>query len=109
MIGAANHLVTILRGTEVDEYDDVVDSEVTAYTQVPISITERDRRVWLPAENQTRIVRSYEGAVGWETDLRKDDRIRLADGTIFHVVEISDPIEVFGVKPDRQVVLSRTT
>lgn len=109
MLGVATHRVSILRGTETDQYDDEVDSTVPVHTDVLIGFLEVDRRVYLPAEQATRVVRSYEAQVGWEVDLRKDDRIQLADGTVYLVTELSEPTGILGVRPDRVAILSRTT
>lgn len=109
MIGTATHRVSILRGTETDTYGDMVDSNIAIRNGVQISIQETNRRTFVPAEGAYRVIRSYSATVGYETDLRKDDRIRLPDGTIFLVVDISEPLPVFGSKPDRTVTLSRTT
>lgn len=110
MIGAANTRASILRGTETDSYGDEVDSNVVVYTDVPMSIIERNRRVYLPAEGATRVIRSYSAQCGYEVDLRKDDRIRdQGTGIVYQVIEISDPTGILGVKPDRVVALSRTT
>jgi hypothetical protein len=107
---AANTTITILRGTELDAFGDEVDSQVAAHTGVLAAIAEVGRRVFLPAENAYRVVRAYQCRVGFEADLRKDDRVRdEQSGTVYLVTELSDPLPLNGALGDRVATLSRTT
>jgi hypothetical protein len=110
MIAAANTKITILRGTQVDAFGDTVDSDVAVYSDIQAAITESNRRVYLPAEKASRVVRAYACRVGYEVDLRKDDRIRdQLSGTVYVVTELNEPLRVAGTLPDRVATLSRTT
>lgn len=109
MIAAATTVVSILRGDETNEYGDVVDSDTAVYAGIPASIVEQNRRVYLPAEQAYRIVRSYEGRLPSNTDVQKNDRIRdERTNVIYLVVNLADPVAL-AFTPDRHVELSRTT
>lgn len=109
MRAVANCTVSILRGTETNAEDDEVDLEVPIYAGVRASIVQQSRRVYLPAEGASRIVRSYAGRVGAEVDVQKSDRLRReSDGVVFLVVDIGDPLSPV-MTPDIQLSLSRTT
>lgn len=106
---AATCRVSILRGTETNGYGDTVDSETAVRSGVPCSLIEQTRRVYLPDEGATRIIRSYAGRVGPETDLRKDDRIRNErNGRTYLVTDLGDP-ESAALDPDITFTASRTT
>ena len=109
MKAAANCTVTILRGTEVNEFDDEVDSDVAVRSRIPASILEQTRRVYLPAEAAYRIVRSYAGGVGAEVDIKKDDRLRDEQtGVVYLVTDLADSRSPAHT-PDKVLSLSRTT
>lgn len=108
MRGKATTKVTILRGTETNSFGDEVDSDVTVHTGVRAAIAERNRRVYLPAEGATRVVRAYSGQVGYETDIRKGDRLRdERTNVVYLVLEISEPVNPAN-QPDYELELSRT-
>jgi len=107
----ATTTVSILRGTATDGYGDAVDDNTgtPAATGVPASILEQNRRVFLPAEQAFRIVRTYAGRVGPEVDIRKDDRLLDEQTNIVYLVtDLSDP-HASVMHPDYQLQLSRTT
>lgn len=108
MKAAANCTVSILRGTETNEFDDLVDSDAAVRAGIPASILEQNRRVYLPAEAAYRIIRSYAGRIGAEVDIRKDDRLRdERTGAVYLVTDLADsrsPVHT----PDKVLVLSRT-
>lgn len=98
-----------MRGTTTNVYDDLVDADTAVATRVPCSLIEQTRRVFLPAEGAIRIVRSYAGRVGSETDLRKDDRIRDERTSVEYLVtDLGDP-ESAALDPDISFTASRTT
>lgn len=108
MKAAANCKVTILRGTEANQYNDLVDSDVAVRTGIPASILEQGRRVYLPAEAAFRIIRSYAGRVGAEVDIQKDDRLRdERTGVVYLVTDLADSRSPAHT-PDKVLVLSRT-
>lgn len=109
MKGTANCTISILRATETDGWGDTVDSEVPIYSGVRCSLVEQTRRTYLPAEQATRVIRSYAGRVGAGTDLRKDDRIRdERTGVVYLVLELGDPLSAV-MMPDITFTASRTT
>lgn len=109
MIATATTTVSILRGDEVNGYGDVVDSDTAIHTKIPASIHEQNRRVYLPAEQAYRIIRSYTGRLPSNSDVQKNDRLRdERTGAIYLVTDIADPVSP-AFAPDRHVELSRTT
>jgi len=107
----ATTTVSILRGTTTDGYGDTVDDNTgqPVATGVPASILEQNRRVFLPAEQAVRIVRTYAARVGPEIDVRKDDRLLDEQtNTIYLVTDLSDP-HASVMHPDIALQLSRTT
>lgn len=108
MKGRATGRYSILRGTATNEFADIVDSETPALTGVRAAVIEQNRRVYLPAEGATRVVRSYAGLIGAEVDIRKGDRLRDERTNVtYMVLEISEPVNV-AHSPDYELVLSRT-
>ena len=109
MRAKASCKISILRGTEINSYGDEVDTTTPVYSGVRCSLLEQTRRVYLPAEGATRIIRSYAGRVGPGTDLRKDDRIRNErNGRTYLVLDLGDP-ESAALDPDITFTASRTT
>ena len=108
MRGKATTTVSILRGSEVNEFEDEVDANITVQTGIVAAIAERTRRVFLPAEGAFRVVRAYVGQVGREVDIRKLDRLRdERSGAVYLVLEISEPVNPAN-QPDYELELSRT-
>lgn len=76
MYALATCTASILRGTTVDEYQDVVDSDTVVYTGVPMSIQEIESSVFDPATQTRRVVRKVQAACQSDVDLQIGDRIR---------------------------------
>ena len=111
MRAVATTTISILRGTVTNGYGDTVDDNTSqpVATGVPASILEQNRRVFLPAEQAFRIVRTYAGRVCPEIDIRKDDRVKDEQTSIVYLVtDLSDP-HASPLHPDYQLQLSRTT
>ncbi|GIH26068.1 hypothetical protein Aph01nite_43780 [Acrocarpospora phusangensis] len=89
--------VAVLRGETTDEYGDVVDSDAPVKGHVPISLSERDKRVWVPAENRTTVVRQITGRARPNADIREGDRLRdEGDQSIYLVEGVSRPQSPIG-------------
>lgn len=109
MRAAANRTVSIIRAVTTDAWGDAVDTETVLYTRVLCSLIEQNRRVYLPAEQAFRYIRSYAGRVGPETDLQKNDRIKDERTNIVYLVtDLGDP-ESAALQPDITFTASRTT
>lgn len=103
----ATTTVTILRGETTDEFGDTVDSNVPVRGHVPVSITERDKRVWVPAENRTTVVRQVTGRARPNADIREGDRLRDEhDQSIYLVEGVSRPQSPIG-QADVRLTLRR--
>jgi hypothetical protein len=101
--------VTVLRGSETNAFDDVVDSDTAVYTGVLVAITESSRRTYLPAEGATRVIRSYIGYATSSTDIQKGDRLRSEkNSAVYLVVDLSAPSSA-ALDPDLRFELSKTT
>lgn len=99
--------VAILRGETIDEYGDPVDSDTPIRAGVPISLIERDQRVYVPAESRTTIVRHVTGRARPGTPIRERDRLRdERTGSIYLVEAVSRSGTVIG-SPDLRLVLRR--
>ncbi len=107
----ATETVTVLRGTETNEFGDEVDSETAVHTGVLIAITESTKRTYLPAEGATRVIRSYRGLTSANADIQKGDRLRSEfTNRTYLVTELSDPEAPCVVyAPDLTMDLSRTS
>jgi hypothetical protein len=111
----ANDRVRILRGTTTNGYGDEVDADLVVLGEFPARIVEGSRRVYIPAEGATRIIRTYNAKIGPEVDIRKGDRLestrlrrRETKPRKYLVTEIADPLSAV-MQPDISLVLSRTT
>ncbi len=89
--------VAVLRGETTDEYGDPADSDTPVRGGVPISLIERDQRVFVAAENRTTIIRNVTGRVRPHADIREQDRLRdEATGSIYLVEAVSRSASVVG-------------
>ena len=108
MRAPANDRVRILRGTTTNAFGDEVDADLALVGVFPARIIEGTRRVYLPAEGGTRVIRTYNARVGAEVDIRKGDRLEsVRSPRKYLVTEIADPLSGI-MKPDIVLVLSRT-
>jgi hypothetical protein len=100
---------SILRGTTVDEYQDVVDSDTAVYTGVLFSIQETNSSVFDPATQTRRVVRRLVAACQSDTDLQIGDRVRDDTHGITYIVNnVTQPGGV-GWDSDLAVDLKRIT
>ena len=80
MTWVATHTVDVLTGTEAeDEYGDLVDAsaeEATAAFAVPVSIRERNQRVYRADSQDMRVVRYLTGRAPTGTPVVAGDRLR---------------------------------
>lgn len=94
--------VSILRGETTDAYGDPVDASTVAASAVPMSIIEQQKRVWVPAESRTTVVRMYAGRARPGVDVRTQDRLRdEASMTIYQVEGVSAPASPLGASDVR--------
>jgi hypothetical protein len=106
----ATTVVSVLRGSSTNDYDDEVDEPVPVHTGVPFSLIERTRRTYLPAEGANRVIRSYTGRTTHGTDIRKGDRIRdERTARIYVVTDLNDDPGSPVHRPDMVLELSRTS
>lgn len=109
MRARATTTVSILRGTETNAYNDTVDTTAAIHTGVIAAIMERDRRVYLPAEQAVRVIRTYSARFPPNVDLQKLDRVKdERTGVIYLVTEIRQPASP-ALMLDVAADLSRTT
>lgn len=102
-----NTTVSILRGETVDEYGDPIDSNVSVNAEVPISIIENSRRVFLAAEGRLTVVKEFIGRIRPGFDVREGDRLRDDNsGQIYLVEGISNPMLGTGMS-DQRISLRR--
>lgn len=93
-------LVNILRGETTDGYGDPADADTVVAADVPVSIIETSKRVWLPAESRFGTVRMFSGRARPAVDVRTGDRLK-AGASIYLVEGVSQPGSPVGVVDKR--------
>lgn len=83
----ANATATVFRGTTVDAYGDPVDVNTVVHSGVRMSIIEQARRVFVPADNQDRVIRYTRGRAPSNIEIREGDRIRNDRDNLIYIVE----------------------
>jgi len=72
--------VTVLRGTQGDQFGDLIDLPTEAgsdaQTRIPASLIEATRNIFDPASGTPRVVRSTVCRIQSGVDVTEDDRIR---------------------------------
>lgn len=67
--------VSVLRGTQVDEFGDPVDISTVVASGIPASLIEQIRTSTTPDSATPRVVRYTVGRVGADADICEDDRL----------------------------------
>jgi len=83
----ANTTATVFRGTDTDEYGDTVDVDTVVHSGVRMSIIEQARRVFVPADNQDRVIRFTRGRAPSDITILEGDRIRDERNNLTYIVE----------------------
>lgn len=83
----ANTVATVWRGTTMDAYGDPVDTQTVVHSNVRMSIIEQARRVFVPADNQDRVIRYTRGRAPSNIEIREGDRIRDTLNSLTYIVE----------------------
>jgi hypothetical protein len=101
--------VSVLRGTQVDEFGDPADTDTVVVSGVPASLIEQIRTSATPDSATPRVVRYTVGRVGADTDIREDDRVLdEASGEVYIIQAVSrlgNPV----LRADLRLDLKRTT
>lgn len=109
MQAIATTSVSILRGTETDEFGDERDTTIPIAEHIPASLVEQTRRV-SGRENPTpRIVRYAVARVPARTDISENDRLVDERTGATYVVDAVSGMANPAVLVDRRVDLRRTT
>lgn len=109
MIATPTTTVDVLRGTQVDEFSDVLDADETVVlARVPASIIERSQRVHGPKMSEDRIIRVLKCRLPNGTPVIKGDRLRDAAGNLYLIDNLYQQANPFW-KQDLTLDLSRTT
>lgn len=109
MQAIATTRLSILRGTETDDYGDERDTDTPVHTGIPASLTEQSRRVTTRDDPTPRIVRYAVARVPARTDVTDQDRIRdERTGAVYIVDAVSSMANPVAV-PDIRLDLRRTT
>jgi hypothetical protein len=83
----ANTIATVYRGTDTNEYGDVIDTNTVVYSGVRMSIIEQARRVFVPADNQDRVIRYTRGRAPSNITIVEGDRIHDERENLTYIVE----------------------
>ena len=90
MYALASTTVSILRGTTVNDWGDVIDdidaARVVA-TGVPVDIAVTNTNTFDPTNQQIRTIRSIGGAIQSDTDITASDRLRDDTTGVVYIVE----------------------
>lgn len=110
MRARATTTVTILRGDTTNSYGDTVSDNTTPIASgVIAAIQEQNRRVYLPAEGATRIIRTYTGKLPPTTNVQKLDRLRDERTNVVYLINELHQADNPAISLDISVELSRTT
>lgn len=102
--------VTVIRGTETDEFGDLSDTAQEAgtddQTRIPASLIEATRTVFDPASGTPRVVRYTVGRIKAGVDITEDDRLRdERTGRVYAVTAVTQPAAI-GFTPDLRLDLT---
>ncbi|MGW7726208.1 hypothetical protein ACWGJ6_23100 [Streptomyces canus] len=109
MQAIATTTISILRGTEEDEFGDERDTNTLHATGIPASLTEQSRRVTTRENPTPRIVRYAVARVPARTDITDQDRVRDERTGAIYIVEATSSMANPAATPDIRVDLRRTT
>lgn len=107
MYGLANCTISIMRGTSVNSYGDVLDSGSIVNQHVPAFIVVRSRTVFDPSTQTPRTVQTIVGAVGSGVSILDSDQIFDETHSVTYAVEsVTQPLAA-GITPDQTLELRR--
>lgn len=90
MRSVANCTVSVLRGSETDDYGDTADTGNVVADRVPASILETVRRTTRRADDRAQTVLYFTGRVDPRVDVRQNDRLRdERTGAVYLVTSLS--------------------
>jgi hypothetical protein len=97
----ANCLITIMRGSEVNDYGDISDIGRPIYSHVPAAAVEKSQVVFDPATQRPQAIRTVMCVVDSWADVLTTDTIQREDsGDFFSVLDIQRQPSLIGVAPD---------
>lgn len=109
MLTWATTRVSILEGTDTDEFGDPVDGATVAASGIPASIIEQSKTVRDRADEAPRTVRSYPCRLPAGTAVTIDNRIRDdATGAVYVIDSLTSPANPLW-RQDLHLDLRRTT
>jgi hypothetical protein len=84
----ANTTAKVFRESDTDAFGDAVDVDTTpVYSGVRMSIIEQARRVFVPADNQDRVIRYTRGRAPSDITILEGDRILDERNNLKYIVE----------------------
>lgn len=109
MYALATTTVTILRGTDIDDVGDEIDTFDVHKTGVLAALIEKNKTTWDGATQQRRTVRVINLTLPSDTDVLGSDRIRDEEtGYVYSIQNLTQPGAV-GLVPDLDLELLRVT
>lgn len=109
MQAIATTTISVLRGTETDQFGDERDTNTPHATGIPASLTEQSRRVTTRENPTPRIVRYAVARVPARTDITDQDRVRDERTGAIYIVEATSQMANPAATPDIRLDLRRTT
>lgn len=107
--GLANCTVSVLRGTMLNEFGDVVDNVGVAASGIPASIIVRSKTITDKATQEPRVIQRVVGHVGSNVDVRGTDQLRDDTHGITYSVQAVTQSNGMGLVPDLELDLLRVT
>lgn len=108
MYALATTRVSILRGTDTDEFGDETDAVTVHASGILANIRETRRSVFDASTSTPRIVRTVECRLPSNTDILDSDRVKDEnDGTIYGITSVTNPGGP-GRRADLELELERT-
>lgn len=109
MRALANTRISVLTGTNVDDFGDTVDGTTVSASGIPASLVERSRLVTTPEQPTPRVIRFTVARLPSQTTVGPEDRIRDdVTGTVYAITAVTPPSGV-GHLPDLRLDLKRVT
>ena len=106
----SNTQISVLRGTTVDSFGDVIDSDVPLIEHVPAILVETGRQTQDPSSPTPRTIRQITCTVPDWCEVTNEDRILdERSHEVYMVITVFRPPDMFGPPPGLVLALKKVT